>query len=318
MALLTEVKRIVNNATSKHGTGVSVSAAPGEDRVAVRARNIEFDISDSPLHWIPGDPIASHGASIFNFFLPVGERWFCAVYERALPFVNDDKVREDMLGFIGQEATHAQTHDHILHYWFDQHGITYAKGFVTLTEWAEQKIYPLFDKLSGNALLWVLKPQICAIAIIEHLTAYYGDFILNCHEWDRRGADPVIRDLYRWHGAEEIEHRFVAYDVAEYFGIKRYQKNIAAILAAILYEPILLFAMRALVKHDPALPKMGYLRLIREWRGAARRGTLPPFGTMLRQLPHLLSKSYSPARVGNTAQAVAYLAQSPAARAFAA
>lgn len=311
----------MNSASAKSGgVSVSVAALDGvhDDRVAVRARKIEFDISHSPLHWIPGDPIASHGISILNFFLPVGERWFCAVFERALPFVHDDKVREDLLGFIGQEAVHAQTHDQVLHYWFDQHGIEYVKGFLALSEWVEQKIYPLFDKLSGNALLWVLKPQICLIAIIEHLTAYYGHFALNCTEWDRRGADPVIADLYRWHGAEEIEHRFVAYDVAEYLGIKRYQKNIAAILVAIFYEPLLIFALRALVKHDPALPKMGYLKLIREWRGAGRRGAIPQLGTMLRQLPHLLSKSYSPAHVGNTAQAVAYLAQSPAARAFAA
>lgn len=290
----------------------------GDHRVAVRARDVEFDTSQSPLHWIPGDPVASHSCSVFNFFLPVGERWFCAVYKRALPFVNDDAVREGMLGFMGQEAMHAQTHDVVLHCWFEQHGVGHAKRVIARSEWVESKIYPLLDKLSGNALLWVLKPQICLIAILEHLTAYYGDFALNCTSWEEHGADPVILDLYRWHGAEEIEHRFVAYDVAEYFGIKRYQKQIMAILVAIFYEPVLLIGVKSLIKNDPTMPNMGYLRLLREWRKSAKKGHMPKLGAMLRQLPHLLSKNYSPGDVGNTAQAVAYLAQSPAARAFAA
>lgn len=291
------------------------SAMPTRELVAVRPRNVRFDTADSPLHWIPGAPFASHGISVFNFLLPVGERWFCAVYQRALPYVRDEKVREEMLGFIGQEGMHAKSHDQVLQNFFDRHGIGYARRFAAAGEAVERVFYPLLDKLSGNVLLWALKPQICLIAIVEHLTAFLGDWVLNADELARAGADPVMLDLFRWHGAEEIEHRFVAYDVAAYFQIPRYQKNLAAILVGLIYEPGLLLLIRRLYNRDPALPRIGYVHAWREWRAAARKGVLPEFGIVFRQIPVLLSRNYSPAHVGNTAQAVAYLAQSPAARA---
>ncbi|WP_054812617.1 metal-dependent hydrolase [Nocardia arizonensis] len=287
-------------------------SAPND--IMVRPRNVEFDISQSPLHWIPGEPIASHGISVFNFVLPVGERWFCAVYERALPFVRDERLREEMRGFIGQEAMHAKSHDHVLHDYFAQHDIDYARRFIALTEWAERRFYPLLDRLSGNLLLMALKPQICMIAIVEHLTAYLGDWMLNADQLRRPGTDPVILDLFCWHSAEEIEHRFVAFHVAEYFRIKKRHKNIAALIVGLAYEPLLAYAIRTLVNQDPSLPRIGYFRTIREWRAAARRGLLPEFGRVFKQIPVLLSSRYTPAHVGDTAQAVAYLAQSPAAR----
>ncbi|WP_261994278.1 metal-dependent hydrolase, partial [Streptomyces sp. t39] len=40
-----------------------------------------------------------------------------------------------------------------------------------------------------------------------------GDWVLNADGLDRAGADPVMLDLLRWHGAEEVEHRSVAYDL---------------------------------------------------------------------------------------------------------
>jgi predicted metal-dependent hydrolase len=45
------------------------------------------------------------------------------------------------------------------------------------------------------------------------------------------------------------------------------------------------------------------------------RGALPTFGKIGRSVITCLHPSYSPTRVGNTAQALAYLAKSPAARA---
>src|SRR5579872_5462491 len=34
-----------------------------------------------------------------------------------------------------------------------------------------------------------------------------------CSDRDYAGADPVMLDLLRWHGAEEVEHRALVYDV---------------------------------------------------------------------------------------------------------
>ena len=284
------------------------------ERVAIRPRNVRFDTSESPLHWIPGEPVASHAISIFNYMLPVGERFFCEIYQRALPFVNDDLLREEMLGFIGQEGIHAKTHDAVLHSYFARHGISHVSRYTDLVEWVEGKFYPLLDRLSGNALLHALRPMLALIAVIEQLTAFLGSWLLSS-DLDKRGADPVILDLFRWHGAEEVEHRFVAHDVAGYFRVNRYLHLALTVLVGVLYTPFSVLMAQYLVKTDPTLPKMGYLRTLAETRAAGKRGALPDWLAVTKEIPIVAKKGYSPVLAANTAQAVAYLAQSPAARA---
>ena len=82
--------------------------------VQIQARKVEFDVAEIPVHWIPGHPVASNFANLLNIVLPPIERWFVAVFNEALPLVKDSKLAEDMRGFIGQEATHADVHEHVL------------------------------------------------------------------------------------------------------------------------------------------------------------------------------------------------------------
>jgi hypothetical protein len=51
---------------------------------------------------------------------------------------------------------------------------------------------------------------------IEHYTAVLGQWILDAHQLDEAGADPAMMDLLRWHGAGEVEHRSVAFDVYQH------------------------------------------------------------------------------------------------------
>jgi predicted metal-dependent hydrolase len=41
---------------------------------------------------------------VLHLLLPAGESWFIDVFTQALPMIKDDKLREEVLGFIGQEA----------------------------------------------------------------------------------------------------------------------------------------------------------------------------------------------------------------------
>lgn len=285
-----------------------------EERVQIRPREVRFDLSNTPLHWIPGEPVASHAMSTFNYMLPVGERWFCQVYERLLPFVNDEALRQEMLGFMAQEGIHAKAHEEVLREFFARHGISTAERFADLVEWVESRFYPLLDQLSDDALLQVLKPQLALVAVIEQLTAFMGTWLLNC-DLDRRGADPVMLDLFRWHGAEEIEHRFVAHDVAEYFDVNRLLQVALTVFVGVNYLPVSLFVSKYLINADRSLPKMGMLRILWEGRAAGKRGVLPDWLAIVKEIPIIARKGYSPLQAGRTAQAVAYLAQSPAVRA---
>ena len=78
------------------------------EEVALRPRNVHFRWDTAPLHWIPGDPYGSHVVTALNLFLPVAERWFSKLLSDALEYVRDELLREEIIGFIGQEAVHAK------------------------------------------------------------------------------------------------------------------------------------------------------------------------------------------------------------------
>ena len=82
-------------------------------------RDVAFDWTSLPTHWVPGEPFVTHTINVLHLLLLAGERWFVDVFNQALPYIKDDKLREEVLGFIGQEAIHARSHqgvlDHCVH-----------------------------------------------------------------------------------------------------------------------------------------------------------------------------------------------------------
>lgn len=74
-------------------------------------RKVRFDFSDTPLHWVPGEAEASQVMNVLHMLLPSGELWFCRLYNKALPLVSDARLRDDVQGFIRQEAMHSRAHD---------------------------------------------------------------------------------------------------------------------------------------------------------------------------------------------------------------
>ena len=154
-----------------------------------------------------------------------------------------------------------------------------------------------------------------ALCAAEHFTGVFGHWALN-NSWDDMGVDPTLCDLYRWHAAEEVEHRHVSYNVAKYFGMDYVAQAAAGALVTFALFGMVLRGMKFLVHADPALPNLGYLRLAWKLRESGKLGSLPKAGYVVRAALRLFRRDYNPVNEGNTAQAVAYLAASPAARAL--
>ena len=55
-------------------------------------RKVRFDFANTPLHWVPSEPEASHIMNSLHLILPAGEFWFCRVYNKALPLVTDPQL----------------------------------------------------------------------------------------------------------------------------------------------------------------------------------------------------------------------------------
>jgi uncharacterized protein len=281
--------------------------------VQIQARKVHFDVSGIPLEWIPGHPVASTMVNLFNVVLPAGEHWFVRTFNEALPLVKDPRLADEMRGFIGQEATHAAAHDDVVRDFLIGNGVDPAP-LLEMIDYVFEKVLAPTTSTDPQRRLNNLCERLWLIAAIEHYTAVLGDFALNS-TWDDFGANPTMVDLFRWHGSEEVEHRCVAYDVAMYFH-NNYPDRIRTMMVAA--TAIFIFFQRGtwyLLKSDPA-NDIGWAKMQRLRMGDSKLGLLPQFRTLFgTNTLTYFRRGYSPEEMGSTAQAVAYLATSPAARA---
>jgi predicted metal-dependent hydrolase len=297
---------------------VNASSTP----IDILPRKVEFDYSNTPLHWIPGDPFTSHVLNVLHITLPAGEFWFCRVYNKALPLVTDDKLREDVQAFLRQESMHARAHDAALKHYLPARGIQ-TQTFTDHMDWffrelLGEKVFGLVQAKPGGWLerSW-LKFRLGVIAAIEHFTGVLGSYALNNHTWDN--ADPVMLDTLRWHGAEEVEHRCVAYDLYQHAGGGYFHRFGLIALVAPLLIYYLLSGAAFMMSQDPALqmkkPSIWRPWFWREWkRIAVQTGHLPRIGWLFSQGMRYLRPGYHPVYEADTQQALDYLRYSPGVR----
>ncbi|QIS13931.1 metal-dependent hydrolase [Nocardia arthritidis] len=70
--------------------------------------------------------------------------------------------------------------------------------------------------LTGRAKEEWLFERLALYAGMEHFTAIVGQWFLDSEGLEQSGIHPMMLDLLRWHGAEEVEHRNVLFDVFEH------------------------------------------------------------------------------------------------------
>jgi len=278
---------------------------------AIAARRVRFDWADTPLHWIPGDPQATHTINVLHLLLPAGERWFVRVYRQALPLVTDENLRADVKGFMGQEAVHARAHAGVLDHLADQ-GLD-ATPYTRHVDWMFEVL--LGDELFGRtpppwlARAW-LKQRLAIIAAVEHFTAVLGMWVLDSPGLDEAGADPTMLDLLRWHGAEEVEHRSVAFDLFQHVSGSYVRRVETMVVSALALAFLWIEGTRFFLRADPTVTGKATWRAFRR---TVRQGRAPSLRQVYETIPDYLKRSYHPAAHGDTALAHAYLATSPAA-----
>jgi len=264
-----------------------------------------------------------------HLLLPAGELWFCRVYNKALPLVTDPVLREEMQGFIRQEGMHARVHKEAQKYLI-RHGVE--------TETYLTKVDALFSKILGEKPLglpglsgpridkhWLII-RVGIIAAIEHFTGVLGQWAMDNKSWD--AGDPVMADIFRWHLAEEVEHRTVAFDVYEHLckNEPAFYLTRQALMAVVfpLFIHFLLDGYRHMARQDRSdahsrrLARKPFWTLLREVERVGKlTQNIPQFSFLVLAAQRWLSPSFHPIHEGNTAQALSYLARSPAAQAAA-
>ncbi|MFF4224592.1 metal-dependent hydrolase [Streptomyces abikoensis] len=289
------------------------------DRYRIAPRRVSFDWQHTPLHWIPDEPTATHVINVLHLLLPAGERWFVKVFKEALPLVRDEALLKDVKGFMGQESTHSVQHSYVLRHLAEQGLDT---GPYT------RRVDFLFDVLLGDRPPFGLRLserewlrfRLSVIAAVEQFTAVLGDWVLRADSLDEAEPDPVMLDLLRWHGAEEVEHRSVAFDMYQHCGGPDPARYARRLLGMAITAPMLFYlwgwGAGYLIRHDPWLA--GRLRYsLREHNRAVAKGLLPTWRELGSAVPRYARRSYHPSQEGSLRKALDYLATSPAARAAA-
>lgn len=279
-------------------------------------RKVNFDFNDIPKHWIADDPLATHILNMAHVILPAGEFWFCRVFNKALPYVENEQLKADVKGFIHQEAIHGRTHEKARIY-FEQHSLDFTQF--------TQRMHYIFEVLLGDSPLGLsffkqlisekqwLKLRIGMIAGIEHYTGVVGQWSLDNSTLD--DDEPIMVDLFRWHLAEEVEHRNVAFDLFKsmYSSDLNFQvtKNVSLIIVLPLLLSIWILGTQHTLKQDQnaaQFSKMSMLRILIKVEKTARKNDhLPRVSRLIGASLRWFHPRFHPELEGNTKQALAYL-----------
>ncbi|MGN6498175.1 MAG: metal-dependent hydrolase [Tsuneonella sp.] len=174
----------------------AVTATPADLDIVVRDRRFARELAPRRW-WLGDDPIATAWFNALSATFPRGEAFFIEAV-KAHRDGADPKLEREIRAFVKQEINH--TREHIV--------------FNKLAEAAGYDV-SFIDRRVGEMLaLTKDRPAILNLAAtmaLEHFTAMFGKELL-AHPAHLEGAEPELADLWRWHSAEEIEHKGVAYD----------------------------------------------------------------------------------------------------------
>ncbi|HLS78801.1 MAG TPA: metal-dependent hydrolase [Nocardia sp.] len=285
------------------------TASYTEQAHAIHARDVDFDFSSVPLHYIPGEVMATHIINVMHLLLPEGERAMAQALSEALPLIDDERLAEEVRGFIGQEAMHATSHEQA-RIQLEKLGLEVGP-LVDLVGWLVDRM--LGDHgLSGRARHEWLCERLALFAGMEHYTAVIGEWLLTNDVLEEKGMHPAMLDLIRWHGAEEVEHRCVVYDAYMHVDGSYARKARHAIIASMGLLALFAATGGYLFAKDPSPAKGRWWPL--QLASATVRGVVPSFTTFFTEIPRYLRPGFHPSQLGPMDNALRYLATSPAAR----
>ncbi|MEM9692924.1 MAG: metal-dependent hydrolase, partial [Myxococcota bacterium] len=147
------------------------------------------------------DPVQTHLANGLNLVFPWGERFFVRSVNHYRDQIDDETLLAQIRGFFGQEGSHAREHEAMMR-------VLEEQGF-------DLESFLQFYRRSASFIERRTPPslRLAITAALEHFTATLGERALTLDHLDH--AHPAMRTLLKWHAAEEIEHKAVAFDVLQ-------------------------------------------------------------------------------------------------------
>ena len=194
------------------------NATLSEPISALTVRRLDVDFSTLiRRHWNGDDAFLTAFFNALSFSFPEGEQFFIESVRHAAQHLDENSThkafKETVRGFIGQEASHRHIHKQ------------YNTQLETLglkNHWGPRiakrktRIRRILAKSPRHHLY-----ELAITAAYEHFTSILGNLTLESQgtaaDWLAH-ADLPLQTLWRWHAAEECEHKTVAFDLYRQLG----------------------------------------------------------------------------------------------------
>jgi predicted metal-dependent hydrolase len=168
----------------------------------IPVRKIPFNFSvNVPAVWHPKQREWSHMVNGASLAMPYLEPFLNRTMREALAHVSDPDLRQDIDGFIRQEAQHYGNHRRY------NEGLK-AKGYPELAD-VEATFEADYTALQKSSL----EKRLAYCAGFETMTMGITEWLIEERDELFKGADPTVTSLVLWHMVEETEHKSVAFDV---------------------------------------------------------------------------------------------------------
>jgi predicted metal-dependent hydrolase len=160
---------------------------------------------DLPKYYFGGSPFKTHFLHALSLAFPNGERFFIDSIKSYQDRITDPELKEQVAVFIKQENWHSFAHQQY-NQWVK------SQGLPTDVVQAQAAARTVKLKRTQPEIVWLE-----TTVAIEHLTAIMSAHHLR-NEYRMKEVCPYIKELWEWHMIEEVEHKAVAMDVANYVG----------------------------------------------------------------------------------------------------
>ncbi len=166
--------------------------------LTITPRDLKFGRGEATARWWHhGDPYATALYNALSATFPKGEAFFIESI-RHFRESTPPALQEEIRSFTTQEVIHSREHAA-----FNRRAVDAGYDMSKLDAKVDERLAVIRGK-----------PPIASLAatvVLEHFTAILAHELLS-NPAHLAGADQASADLWRWHAAEEIEHKGVAYD----------------------------------------------------------------------------------------------------------
>jgi len=207
--------------------------------VSVQPRRFVFrELDEMPQYYIGGNPILTHFENAFSLLIPPGEIFFVRSVRHYQGRVTDPEFSGLIRAFAQQEGLHTNAHNE------------FNRSFARFGVDVDREV-AYADRVMKSLGRWLpRKIQLGMTVFLEHLTAV-GAHVLFAAPEVKEIMHPEAFRFWRWHAAEELEHKAVAFDLFKEVGGGYFMRMLSAWVAIVCLAGPMIRIARRMMRDDP-------------------------------------------------------------------